>query len=260
MNFEQIINEDIDKKSVIPIYYQIAKLFERKIYSGELKPGEKLPPENKIADMFNISRMTVRKALAELIDANMVYSEKGKGTFVAKPKLDNTAFELKNFKEELKNRGLNPKTKLLNVKIIRADKDLALKLNINKGRKCLDFSSIISANNEPLIYESKFIVYSKHKPILENEIQDPSLSNIAMAHGDSFPIMSKKILNVSKANNKHAELLNIKKDAPVFVIEQFLYDSADNAIGWGKSICRGDKFKFTSYSGWSKDNKNLLGE
>jgi len=260
MEFKNIIKENIDKKSVIPIYYQIAKLFEKKIFSGVLKPEEKLPPENKIADIFDISRMTVRKALSELINANMIYSEKGKGTFVAKPKLDNTVFELKNFKEELKNRGMNPQTKLLNVKIIRADKDLALKLDIDKDKKCLDFSSIISANNEPLIYESKYIVYSKHKPILENEIQDPSLSNIAMAHGDSFPIMSKKLLNVSKAIKKHAELLNIKIDAPVFVIEQFLYDSSNNPIGWGKSICRGDKFKFTSYSGWSKNNQNLLGE
>ena len=257
MKIENIINENIDKKSVIPIYYQLAKLFEKKIYSGELKPGEKLPPENKIANIFDISRMTVRKALSELIDANMVYSEKGKGTFVAKPKLDNTVFELKNFKEELINRGLNPKTKLLNVKIIRADHDLANKLNIKEGIKCLDFNSIISANNEPLIYESKFIVYSKHKPILEKEIQDPSLSNIAISHSDSFPIMSKKILNVSKANKKQAEVLNIKKEAPVFVIEQYLYDSKSNPIGWGKSICRGDKFRFTSYSGWSKENQNF---
>lgn len=257
MNLENIINEKIDKKSVIPIYYQIAKLFERKIYAGELKPGEKLPPENKIANIFDISRMTVRKALSELIDANMVYSEKGKGTFVAKPKLDNTVFELKNFKEELINRGLNPKTKLLNVKIIRADQDLANKLNIKKGIKCLDFNSIISANNEPLIYESKYIVYSKHEPILEKEIQDPSLSNIAMSHGDSFPIMSKKILNVSKVSKKHAKLLNLKEKSPVFVIEQYLYDSNNNPIGWGKSICRGDKFRFTSYSGWSKEKQNF---
>ena len=249
-------NINIDKNSVIPIYYQLSKIFEEMIYSGELKPGEKLPPENKIASHFEISRMTVRKALSELIDEDLLYSEKGKGTFVAQPKIDNVEFELQNFRDEIKKRGMEPNPKLLRVKIIRADDSVAEKLHIEKGTKCIDFSLVISADNEPLIYENKYIVYKKHKPILENELKDPSLSNLAMLHGNHYPIMSKRILNASKASQEEAEILNIKKGSPVFVVEQILYDSDSNPVGWGRSICRGDKFKFTSFSGWSKNSEN----
>ncbi|HKL12588.1 MAG TPA: GntR family transcriptional regulator [Halanaerobiales bacterium] len=251
---------NIDKNSVIPIYYQLSKIFEDMIYSGELKPGEKLPPENKIATYFEISRMTVRKALSELIDDDLLYSEKGKGTFVAQPKIDNVEFELQNFREEIKKRGMEPHPRLLKVKIIRANNDIAQKLHINKGTKCIDFSLVISADGEPLIYENKYIVYKKNKPILENELKDPSLSNLAMLHGNHYPIMSKRILNASKADKEEAEVLNIKKGSPVFVVEQILYDSDSNPVGWGRSICRGDKFKFTSFSGWSKKSNNKPGK
>lgn len=256
MKLSNVNKDNVDKNSVIPIYYQLAKLFEKMIYSGKLKPKEKLPPENDIAKHFKISRMTVRKALAELIDDDLLYSEKGKGTFVAQPKLDNVEFELQNFREEIKKRGMEPNPKLLKVKIKRANKKMAEKLNIKVGTKCLDFSLIISADKEPLIYENKYIVYSKHKPILETELKDPSLSNLAMLHGNHYPIMSKMVLNASKADEKVANRLNINKGAPVFVIEQILFNSDSKPVGWGKSYCRGDKFKFTSFSGWSKGNEN----
>lgn len=75
----------IDKQSVIPIYYQLFKYFEKRIRSGDYKPGDALPTEIEIAERFGISRMTVRRAIAELANLGMVYTQKGKGTFVAKP-------------------------------------------------------------------------------------------------------------------------------------------------------------------------------
>lgn len=251
------INKKINKKSVIPIYYQLAKLLEKKIYTGELNPGEKLPPENKIADYFNISRMTVRKALSELIEAGMISSEKGRGTFVTEPKLDNLVFELDNFKEEIEKRGMKPKIKLLKVNIIKANREIANKLNIDLKTRCLDFTMLISANNEPLIYERKYIKYSKQKPILESELEDATLSNLAITHGNYFPVMSKKILKSANADKEQANLLNINKKDAVFVIEQYLYDTNNSSIGWGISVCRGDKFKFSSYSGWSNESNDI---
>lgn len=71
------MNEEasIDKNSVIPIYYQLAKLLEGQILRGELKPGEALPTESEISAHFEISRMTVRRAISELISAGMVYAQ-----------------------------------------------------------------------------------------------------------------------------------------------------------------------------------------
>ncbi|MBZ4687085.1 MAG: GntR family transcriptional regulator [Clostridia bacterium] len=250
MELQRINKEKVDKNSVIPIYYQIFKLFEEYIIKGKLKPGEALPPEHEIAETFEISRMTVRRAISELINAGLVYSQKGKGTFVAKPNLNQVIFELGDFHEEITKKGMTPSSKLLGVRIVKADKILSNKLEVPIGTNCLYFSLVLSADNEPLVYEKKYIKYSKQKPILETELKDPSLSNLAVLHGDHFPTTSKRVLHASIVTEEEASILEVELNTPVFVVEQTIYDFDKKPVGWGRSIYRGDRYKLTSYIGW----------
>lgn len=245
--------EKIDKGSVIPVYYQLAKLLERQIFEGKLQPGEALPPENDIAAKHGISRMTVRRAISELVLAGLVYTQKGVGTFVSKPRLDNVVFELNDVHEEIKKQNMKPSTKLLGVKIVKADQHLAKKLETTVGTRCLNFRMVLSANDEPLVYENKYVVFSKQKPILEAELKDPSLSNLAFVHTDHLPIISKKVLHASVARESEAKHLGVSVNAPVFMVEQTVYDSEKKPIGWGTSIYRADRYKLTSYTGWPID-------
>ncbi len=243
--------EKIDKNSVIPVYYQLARLFERQIFEGKLKPGEALPPENELASSYGISRMTVRRAISELVQAGLVHTQKGVGTFVSKPRLDNVVFELNDFRDEISKRNMKPSTKLLGVKIVKADRRLAKKLETTPGKRLLSFQMVLSADEEPLIFEKKFVVFSKQKPILESELNDPSLSNLASVHSDHTPSMSKKVLHASVATETEARHLGIPVKAPVFMMEQTVYDSDKKPMGWGTSVFRADRYKLTSYTGWS---------
>ncbi|WP_423055345.1 GntR family transcriptional regulator [Zhaonella formicivorans] len=241
----------IDKNSVIPIYYQLARLLEGQIRRGELKPGEALPTEMELAARYQISRMTVRKAIAELVAAGMVYAQQGKGTFVAVPKLDNIVFELNNFSEEIKQRGLRFNTTLLEARIVRADEQLKEKFQINDDNaRFLFFRIVLSAEDEPLAYERKYTIYTKSKPILESELQDPTLPGLVTAHSDYLPVSSKKVLQVSVSTDEEASILGIAQGSPVFVIEQTIYDPELKPVGWGKSVYRGDRYKLTAYDGW----------
>jgi len=244
--------KEIDKKSIIPIYYQLAKNIEQDIYEGKLKPGEVLPPEHEIASKLNISRMTVRRAISELVAVGIVYTLKGKGSFVAKPKLDNDnlVFELNNSYEDIKKMGMSPNSKLLGVKIVKADTTLAEKLQIPVNTSCLYFRLVLSADNEPLVYEKKYVVYTKQKPILEKELKDPSLSNIAAIHNEQMPTISKRILHATLVSKEEAKILGVPQNTPAFLVEQTIYDNDKKPMGWGKSIYRGDRYKFTSYTGW----------
>ncbi len=244
----------IDKYSIIPIYYQLAKILEKSILDGKLKPGEALPAEHEIAEKYGISRMTVRRAISELIGVGMVHSQKGKGNFVARPRLDDFVFELVNFYEEIQKRGMKPNSKLLGVKIVRADELLAGKLETALNTTCLFIRMVLSADDEPLVYETKYVIYTKQKPILENELKDPSLSNLATIHSDHFPVISKRVLQASVATEEEALILGTGPNAPVFVVEQTVYDTGKKPVGWGKSIYRGDRYKLTSYIGWSVDD------
>ncbi|EGW36546.1 GntR family transcriptional regulator [Desulfosporosinus sp. OT] len=243
----------IDKSSVIPIYYQLFKLIEDQIRRGELKPGESLPTEHEISSRFEISRMTVRRAISELVLAGMVYAQQGKGTFVATPKLDNIVFELNDFNQEIKQRGLNYKTTLLEAKIIRVDEELRAKFQVSEEHKrLLYFRTVLSAEDERLSYEVKYTIYSKSKPILESELKDPSLPGLIATHTEYVPMSAKKVLQVATCTEEEALILGIAPSSPVFLIEQTIYDPDFKPVGWSKAVYRGDRYKLTSYDGWYK--------
>ncbi|NLZ28807.1 MAG: GntR family transcriptional regulator, partial [Firmicutes bacterium] len=91
----------LDKNSFTPIYHQLFKHFEGLILAGELVPGDMLPTEMEFSRQLGISRMTVRRVIRELAAAGMVYTIKGKGTFVAEPQLDEITFSLNQRFEDL---------------------------------------------------------------------------------------------------------------------------------------------------------------
>lgn len=239
----------INKSSVIPVYYQLARILERSIRLGQLKSGESLPAENKIASICGISRMTVRRAISELVDLRLVSPQKGKGTFVTGYELDHTVFEFYDFFKEMRRRGKKPSSELVNVKIIKAGEKIAEKLDIPLNTKTLAIKLVLKADGYPMAYEEKYIVYEKQNPIIESEIRDPSLPSLVSSHLHKLPVNSCRILHVTIIDEQVAILLNTKPHTPAFLVEQILYDKDNVPIGWGKSIYRGDKYKLVSYDG-----------
>ncbi len=240
---------EVDKNSVIPVYYQIAEIFRRQIQKGILNPGDALPPEHELAARYGVSRMTVRRAIAELAARGLVYTQRGKGTFVARPRLDSVVFELDNFYEEMRQKKIPVSSQILEVRVVRGGKE-AEKLGIPPETRCLYLRLLVLAGEEPLVYERKHVVYAKQKPIVEAEIKDPSLSNLVATHAEKLPVRSKRVLQVSVANEEEAGVLGVAVGTPVFLVEQVLYDAEGRPVGWGKSVYRGDRYKITSYNGW----------
>ncbi len=240
---------EVDKRSPIPVYYQIAEFLRHQIQRGVFNPGDALPPEPELAARFGVSRMTVRRAIAELASQGLVYTQRGKGTFVARPRLDSVVFELDNFYEEMKQKKIPVSSKILEVRIVRGGKE-AEKLGIPSQTRCLFLRVVVLAGEEPLVYERKHVVYTKKKPIVEAEIRDPSLTNLVATHTEKLPMRSKRVLQVSVANEEEADVLGVAPGTPVFLVEQVLYDAEGKPVGWGKSVYRGDRYKITSYEGW----------
>lgn len=92
----------INKNSPIPIYYQLAEHIKQLIEKGDLSPGDSLPAEREYAEQYQISRMTVRQAFTQLVNAGYLSRRQGKGTFVAERKLEQPLQGLTSFTEDMK--------------------------------------------------------------------------------------------------------------------------------------------------------------
>ncbi|MFM8394018.1 MAG: GntR family transcriptional regulator, partial [Acidobacteriota bacterium] len=104
----------LNKHSFTPLYYQIEQALRRQIEDGELAPGEAIS-ERELSEQLGVSRMTTRQALNTLRDEGLIYTERGRGTFVAEPKMDVHTRQLLGFSEDMRRRGLTPSSRILNL-------------------------------------------------------------------------------------------------------------------------------------------------
>ena len=102
--------------------------FEIWIEAGEFKPGEQFPTENQLCQEYGVSRGTVGRAINILVDKGWLRRVQGRGTFVNRPSLSPAFFRLTNFSEDMRQRGLEPSTKLLSREVFPADEEITARL------------------------------------------------------------------------------------------------------------------------------------
>lgn len=107
------MQELLEKNSHIPIYIQIEEIIKQRIYLEEYKIGETIPSERELSAQFDVSRMTVRQSITNLVNSGLLYREKGRGTYVANPKLEQPLKGLTSFTEDMRARGMEPSSKVL---------------------------------------------------------------------------------------------------------------------------------------------------
>jgi len=103
----------LDPRCEEPLYVQIAGRLAQDISSGRLAPGMQVPSEARLMQAYGVSRVTVRQALQLLARGGQVVARRGKGTFVARPALEQDLGRLQGFHDALRSQGLEPQTQLL---------------------------------------------------------------------------------------------------------------------------------------------------
>ncbi|WP_077624751.1 GntR family transcriptional regulator [Sediminibacillus massiliensis] len=233
----------IDKNSPLPIYYQLEEEIKQLIKSEQLKPGELLPSEREYAEKYNISRMTVRQAINNLASDGLLIRQKGKGTFIAEKKFEQTLQGLTSFSEDMKARGLTPSSKLVRFDVIQADQKLAEKLQLAEGDDLFIIHRIRLANESPVavetIYTPKSIVgdmtEADFTPSFYHYMEKKLGYSIKQAHQE---------MEASLANDFEREHLRINEGDPVLLMERLTFLSNDIPFEYVKSAYRADRYKF----------------
>jgi len=139
----------------VPRYHQLKEILRKRIESGEFKPADQFPTEEQLCQEYGVSRGTVGRAIKILVDEGWLRREQGRGTFVTRPSLSPVFFRLANFTEDMRQRGLEPRTKLLSLEVISASEEIAARLQIPVGEKVIKISRLRLANDRPMAYETR---------------------------------------------------------------------------------------------------------
>ncbi|MGD1818856.1 MAG: GntR family transcriptional regulator [Pleomorphochaeta sp.] len=234
-------------ESAEPLYIQLFEKLQKEILNNSLTTGKKLPTEQTLSKQFNVSRVTVRKALEELEQNGLIIKVQGKGTFINSPKitkrLNNKAI---GFSEMIRNQGMEPKAKTIRSELIKPDNEDIKIFGLKKNEKIYNLDRLRMANSIPVSYEiSRFSPkYSFLKD--ENLNGKVSLFSLLQEKYKVSLINSSKSLDIVFCTDPEiVEALNITIGYPLLYIHGIVYDEQNIPVYRSFIYFRGDKFSFT---------------
>lgn len=236
----------LDRRSAVPLYFQIHQHLLEKIQTGNLKPGQLIPSEQEIASRLGVSRMTARQAVKSLCDAGVAYSRRGLGTFVSAAKQEKTSNELLSFTQEMKARGSRPAARVLSFERTVADREAAQALHQTAGEKALRLVRVRLADSLPMGVETSFLPAGLFPGLLDEFDPRNSLyQTLAKRYGVRMAAAD-EIVEAGLADAESARLLQISKGSPVFLLTRVSYTESGQPVEYVRSIYRGDRWKLVS--------------
>lgn len=233
----------IDKSSPVPIYYQLEQGIRKQIECKELNSGDMIPSEREYAEKYQISRMTVRQALNNLVNEGFLQRERGKGTFVALKKFEKNVKGLTSFSEDMRSRGLEPETRVLSFSVIKSDGWLSSKLEIAEGSSVYQIKRLRLADKLPIAYEV-FYMAEDLVPGLTKDIAEHSIYQFVESATGFHIISGVQELEATVASLEEATALNITEGEPVLYIQQKSMIEGERPLEFVKSFYRADRYKY----------------
>lgn len=236
----------VDKKSPLPIYYQIQEQIREAIQLGDLKPGDALPNEEGLAAELGISRMTVRHALTELAREGLIRRERGRGSFVeeVRPLTVAAKGHLKSYSEIFA--GHRVSSRVLSQGVEPAGDGTARELGLTPGQPVVRIRRLRLLDGEPMSLEICSYPQDRFAALAELDVSGRSVYRIFEEEFGVRPEEAVEVAELAKATAYEAELLGIPAGVPVFLARRTSYDADKRPIEYTKAIARADRHRFVS--------------
>lgn len=246
------LDEKIDRRSFVPLYYQLASILRSQIHSailsGDFNTGNLLPSERELMRLYNVSRNTVRKAIQKLVQEGVIYSEHGEGNYIVAA---NFVIQCRidifvEHSELLKRAGYTPECRLIDSEEVMPDELICEKLGVNPTDPVRRSRKVFYADGRPAVYTVDFISLQDdpkgYQTIDDGQafftyLEDQRGLRVEFILSDMFPIV---------ATGEVAEHLSLDVGTPLMMMHDiFLDPSQKKPIAFAKNHYRTDVLHFS---------------
>ncbi len=235
----------IDRLSRLPLYDQIQRNIRQLILDGHLQEGQLVPSEWELAALYDVSRLTVRRALDELVHQKWLRKRQGVGTFVTRPKIASIAPDKLSFTQQMLAIGRTPSSRLLSCKKVPAPAHIASLLGLEKKAPLVEIVRVRLADGQPILLESSSLPFARfpellHCPILESG----SLYAYLYEHyGVEITRMEQRLKPVL-LTAEQARLLDAQEGSPSIRSDILAYSHLDEVVEYSWSVAHGEHSEF----------------
>ena len=209
----------------------------------ELPPGARLPGERELAELTQVSRDTLRRALKHLEELQRIEIRQGAGIFVLAKPLANQ-LKLMSFSEEMQQLGLKPSNKLLFNDVVKADVKIASKMNLAPGAELFLVRRLRLADNCPVAIERVYLPKAIFPELAIQELHTSSLYSLLHEQYEIVVDQAKQQISATVVDEEEADLLQIPTFSPALLAERTVYDEQGRIIELAKSLYRADRYRF----------------
>jgi len=226
----------------VPYYVQIRETLRNKVSKGAYLVGEKLPPEVELSKEFGVSRMTVRRAIEELVQEGILLRKWGEGTFVSSNKVVRDYSKLTAFHEDASNRGLKPFSKIISTEIINADQKIADILKIKTGEKLFHALRLRLTESLGIVALHELFIPLLLCPWIESaDLENASLYSLYEMHNVKIE-WGTQIVEARLPTKRQAVLLDVSMNTPVLFSDRTSFTKNNIPVERVIAVSPGNKF------------------
>jgi GntR family transcriptional regulator len=227
-----------------PMFEQLKNVVLQMIAEGKYKPGDILPSERELAEIYGVSRVTVRQALNVLVQDNVVFKKQGKGTFVSTKRIERKLDGLLGFVEEFVVSGMQCEVSVLKQKYVAAPADVIEVLRLPKNSEIFLLVRSISVEGHILGVDYTYLPSGVAYQFDKIDFRKAIVYRLLEKNGYKL-ISAEQTISAEIPDSQDCSLLSVTQKTPMLVIRRTVYVEMDLPISYSKALYRGDSYRYS---------------
>ena len=237
------------KRTNIPLYVQLEQIIKSKIIMGELSPGTKIPSDKELCETYQVSSITARQAVLNLVKEGLLYRQQGKGTFVNEGTGNVKNIMTLNVKGTIKDvvpENLSKqKVYVLGIDLIQCPTRVADVLDLKQNQEAIEVKRKRCDSDEPVSYIKNYLSADIGQKITRKDLQRYSMLHVLRNKLGISLEKGIQYIEAVSADYEIATALKVNISAPVLYLETLIFDQNKQPVEFVQTFYRSDRYKYT---------------
>lgn len=232
-----------DAENRLPVYVQVQEWIRERIQAGEWARDTAIPPERELAARLGVNRLTVSRAVSELVNQGLLARRRGIGTFVRRPLTSPFFLQFSSISQALAQTGYPHETRLVDFSAAGADQAAAAALAVAPGAPVLVATRLRLLDGSPLLITTS-VLPAARCPLTREDVADGSIYRALRRLGRE-PVRTEQTIGAQRAGHAQARLLGVGPGEVLLSVEGVAYDAGGEPVEDFRNYALADRIRFS---------------